>query len=110
MSFLAFVEVANITHRASQPTIVRVTRSAASCWTKWPAPGIVTKVRSLSSQFQVSLSAPGRRAWSFRPWIKSTEHFTVGKVGDGRLGRVRVGRIGGCAGIVGFVVVEHSFH
>ena len=42
-------------------TIVRVTRSAASCWTKWPAPGIVTRVRSLSTQFQVSLSAAGQQ-------------------------------------------------
>ncbi len=37
--------------------IVVVTRSAASCWTKWPAPGTVTSVRSFATQSQVSVSA-----------------------------------------------------
>lgn len=51
----------------SQRTIVRVTNGLASRCTKWPAPGTVTRVRSLSSHFQVSLSAPGSRYWSPSP-------------------------------------------
>src|SRR5262249_32843291 len=64
----------------SQPTIVRVTRSEASCCTKWPAPGTVTRVKSLSTQLQVSLRAPGRSDWSVKPWIRSTGHLTLGNV------------------------------
>src|ERR1700674_504538 len=38
----------------SQLTIAFVTLSAASCCTKWLAPGIVINVKSLSSHFHVS--------------------------------------------------------
>src|SRR6185503_7182107 len=46
-------------YRFSHIFILRGTRSDASCWTKCPAFGIVTSVRSLSSHSQVLLSAPG---------------------------------------------------
>ena len=54
--------------------------AAASCWTKWPALGIVTSVSSLSIQSTCRSGAPGSSAVSFRPWIISTGHFTCGKV------------------------------
>ena len=38
------------------------TRSAASCCTKCPAPGMVTNVKSFSTKSHVPLSAPGRSA------------------------------------------------
>src|SRR5262245_57083527 len=63
----------------SQRSIVLLTTSVASRWTKWPAFGTVTSVRSFSSHFQVSLSAPGSRYWSSSPWTRSTGHFTGGK-------------------------------
>src|SRR5262249_39700409 len=47
--------------RISHCTIVLVTNSGASRWTKGPAWGTVTRVRSFSIHFQVSLRAPGRR-------------------------------------------------
>ncbi len=54
--------------------MLRVTSSAASCWTKWPEPGTVISVSTSSSQSQVSLSAPGRRAVSASPWNIRTGH------------------------------------
>ena len=93
----------------SQPAIVLVTMSAASCWTKWPAPGMVTSVRSLSIHFQVSLSAPGSSAWSFKPWIKRTEHLTAGKSGMAGLVPEFLAALFGKARVVCLVVVEHAF-
>src|SRR5262249_33872278 len=47
--------------RVSHRTIARVTSSGASRCTKCPALGTVTSVKSFSTHFQLSLSAPGRR-------------------------------------------------
>ena len=52
---------------SSQRLIVSVTNSAASLWTKWPAPGTVTRVRSRSSQSHVPPRASASRYWSARP-------------------------------------------
>ena len=62
--------------------IVDVTRSAASCWTKCPAPGIVTSVRSFSSQSQVPARPLRCNAWSPSPWNISTGILTLGSGGD----------------------------
>lgn len=55
--------------RASQFVSTRVTAPAASCCTKWPAPGSVTSVRSRSTHCQVSFRPPGNRASSSNPWM-----------------------------------------
>ena len=54
-------------HRASHIFIVRETKSAASCWTKCPAPGIVTSVKSFSNQFQVPFNPSASSAASPNP-------------------------------------------
>ncbi len=48
-------------YRPSHARIERDTRSAASCWTKCPARGTVTRVRSASIQSQVPESADDSR-------------------------------------------------
>ena len=52
---------------ASHERIVVETRSAASCWTKWPAPGTVTSVKSFSTQFHVPDNPSECSAVSFSP-------------------------------------------
>ena len=55
------------TRLESHHFIVVVTRSAASCWTKWPASGAVTSVRSFATQFHVPESPSECSAVSRRP-------------------------------------------
>src|SRR5262245_5233838 len=83
-------------YRFSHILIERVTMSDASCWTKCPALGIVTSVRSLSSHSQVLLSAPGSSAGSSRPWIISTGilTFTTGDVSSLERGRTQMTQTG----------------
>lgn len=54
-------------YRASHIRIDRVTKSAASCCTKCPAPGTVTSVKSLSSHSHVLFNAGASSAQSFNP-------------------------------------------
>ena len=56
-------------HRSSvsQRTIFLLTKSGASRWTKWPAPGTVISVRSFSIHFQVPSRAPDSRYGSSSP-------------------------------------------
>ena len=68
-------------YSASQFFMVFDTRAAASQWDQWPALGMVTRVSGASIHFQVSLSAPGSRAVSFKPWNMSTGIFTLGAGG-----------------------------
>ena len=92
--------IASVAHRFSQSAMIRVTLSAASCWTKWPAFGIVTSVSSLSIQFQVSLSAPGSSAVILQAVDHQHRAFDLRELADGCL-LVRLARV------VGLVVVEH---
>ena len=57
--------------------MLRVTRSAASCWTKWPAWRMVSKVQSFSSHSQVLFKPPGNRNGSCKPWICRTGAWTL---------------------------------
>ena len=62
---------------------VVVTISDASCWTKCPAPGIVTMVRSFATHFHVPESPSLFNAVSARPWNISTGAWTFGNSGGG---------------------------
>ena len=98
-------------YRPSQLTIVRVTRSAASCWTKWPAPGIVTRVRSRLDPVPGVVERPGEQRLVLQ--AVDEEHGAL----DRREGRVPAAwrsasalALVGDARIIGLVIVEHPFH
>ena len=69
--------------------------------------GMVTRVRSLSIQFQVSLRAPGRGPG---PQGRGSGDRAVDRRGNAAAGSRAVFASAGVARVVGLVIVQHAFH